>query len=153
MIIFDLKCASQAHVFEAWFASSSAFDEQCARGLVSCPLCGCGDIAKAPMAPSVPAKANARSAQPSPPSDVVSDAPGEVKAMLAAAWAAQQRLLAASESVGERFASEARAIHLGEAEARPIHGRATPDEAAILLEEGVPVAPLPFPVVEPGEEN
>ena len=140
MIVFDLRCAAVGHVFEAWFASSSAFEEQKGRGLVACPLCGSSDVAKAPMAPAVGAKGNRAT-------------PEQVKDMLANAAAAQKRLLEASEPVGERFADEARAIHLGEAEARAIHGRATAAEAESLIGEGVPIAPLPFPVAEPGTEN
>ncbi len=147
MIIFDLKCEPQGHVFEAWFASSAAFAEQQAAGLVACPLCGSGRVAKAPMAPAVGPRANRRCASTSPTS------PADAKALLAEAAALQKRLLAGSEAVGDRFADEARAIHLGEADARAIHGSATRDEAAGLIEEGVPIAPLPFPVVEPGEEN
>ena len=67
--------------------------------------------------------------------------------------AAQKKLLEKSEHVGDRFPDEARAIHLGEAEARAIHGRASPADADALRDEGVPIAPLPFPVPEPGEEN
>ncbi|HEU0134891.1 MAG TPA: DUF1178 family protein [Allosphingosinicella sp.] len=147
MIIFDLKCEPQGHVFEAWFGSSSAFEEQRGRGLVQCPLCGSGRVSKAPMAPAVPAKGNARAEAPS------SHASTQAKALLAAAAAVQKRLLESSEPVGERFADEARAIHLGEAEARPIHGLATPAQAESLVEDGVPIAPLPFPVTEPGTEN
>lgn len=143
MIIFDLKCEPQGHVFEAWFASSDAWEEQRARGLVSCPLCGSSDLAKAPMAPAVPVKGNT----------LFSGAPESVKDMLAAAAAAQRELLQGSEAVGDRFAEEARAIHLGEAERRAIHGQASRAEAEGLIEEGVPIAPLLFPVVEPGEEN
>jgi hypothetical protein len=146
MIIFDLKCAPQGHVFEAWFASSAAYDEQQARGLVACPLCGSDIVAKAPMAPAVGPRANSHPGPSSPPS-------GEAKAMLAAAAGLQKRLLEGSEGVGDRFADEARAIHLGEAEARAIHGQATRAEAQSLLDEGVPIAPLPFPVAGPGEEN
>jgi hypothetical protein len=152
MIIFDLKCAPNGHVFEAWFGSSSAFEEQRGRGLVACPLCGSGEVAKAPMAPSVGAKGNA-SAASAPPGSLFSGAPDEVKKMLAAAAALQKSLLEGSESVGTRFAAEARAIHLGEADARPIHGAATRSEAESLIADGVPIAPLPFPVVPPGEEN
>jgi hypothetical protein len=152
MIIFDLKCAPNGHVFEAWFGSSAAFEEQRGRGLVACPLCGAGEVAKAPMAPAVGAKGNASSASPSPGS-LFSGAPDEVKKMLAAAAALQKSLLDGSESVGTRFAAEARAIHLGEADSRPIHGEATHSEAKSLIEDGVPIAPLPFPVVPPGEEN
>ena len=152
MIIFDLRCAPDGHVFEAWFASSAAFEEQKARGLVACPLCGSGEIAKAPMAPAVGAKGNSSSA-PASPANLFGGAPEEVKTMLAAAAALQKRMLEGSESVGTRFAAEARAIHLGESESRPIHGEATRSEAESLIADGVPVAPLPFPVVPPGEEN
>jgi hypothetical protein len=153
VIIFDLKCGSQGHVFEGWFASSLDFDDQQSRGLVSCPLCACPRVSKAPMAPSVPAKANARRAEPSTTSDLFSAAPTHVKAMLAAAAAVQKKLLAGSEGVGDRFADEARAIHFGEADARPIHGRASRDEARALIEDGVEIAPLPFPVPDPAAEN
>ena len=140
MIIFDLKCGAQGHVFEAWFGSSVAFEEQRARGLVVCPLCGSAEIAKAPMAPAVGPRSEATS-------------PASAKAALAAAAELQKRLLEGSEGVGMRFADEARAIHLGEADARAIHGSATREQAEGLLDEGIPIAPLPFPVAEPGEEN
>jgi hypothetical protein len=153
MIIFDLKCGSQGHVFEAWFGSSGDYESQRERGLVSCPLCGSADVAKAPMAPAVPAKGNTRSAALSPPSDTFTAAPAEVKAMLAAAAAVQKKLLEGSEAVGARFADEARAIHLGEAPQRPIHGRASPEQAEALADEGIAIAPLPFPVPDAAEEN
>jgi hypothetical protein len=105
------------------------------------------------MAPAVPVKGNARSAATSPTSDLFSGTPAEIKAMLAAAAAVQEKLLEGSESVGDRFADEARAIHLGEIPARPIHGRATPADAAGLVEDGVPIAPLPFPIIDPDERN
>jgi len=143
MIIFDLKCTPHGHVFEAWFGSSEDFEDQRARGLVSCPVCGSGDIAKAPMAPAVGAKGNRAEGPP----------PGQVKAMLGAMADAQRKMLESSEHVGPRFADEARAIHLGEAEARAIHGQATPGQADELRDEGIPVAPLPFPVVPPEDEN
>jgi len=142
MIVFDLRCAAQGHVFEAWFGSSEDYEEQRARGLVQCPICGELGVDKAPMAPGVPAKGNAP------------DAPPEaMKAMLAKLAEAQDRMLEKSDFVGERFPDEARAIHLGEAETRSIHGRASPADAKSLAEEGIPISPLPFPVREPGEEN
>ena len=161
MIIFDLKCAPQGHVFEAWFGSTDDYDSQQARGLVSCPLCGAAEVGKAVMAPAVGAKGNRRAAPAgreqagetqSGPELFTAD-PDTVKTMLAAVAAIQRKLLDGSESVGDRFADEARAIHLGESAARAIHGRATRAEAESLIEDGIPVAPLPFPVIEPGEEN
>ena len=156
MIVFDLRCAPSAHVFEAWFGSSADYDDQKARGLVSCPLCGSDDVSKAPMAPAVPVKGNARASARATAVAAGGDVPADaeaMKAMLAAAAALQRKMLENSESVGDRFVDEARAIHLGEAEARAIHGRATPADAAALVDEGIAVAPLPFPVIEPGQEN
>ena len=151
MIIFDLKCAPQGHVFEAWFGSTADYEAQKERGLVSCPLCGSAEIGKAPMAPAVGAKGNSAPAPAAP--ELFTGNPAQVKAMLAAAAALQKKMLESSEGVGDRFAAEARAIHLGEAEARAIHGRATREQAESLVEDGIPVAPLPCPVLEPGAEN
>ena len=159
MIIFDLKCAAGGHVFEAWFGSSGDYEDQKARGLIACPLCGCAEVAKAVMAPSIGGKGNRGTAvaeggrsEQAPP-ELFSGDPETVKQMLAAVAAVQRKMLEGSESVGDRFADEARAIHLGETEKRPIHGRASRADAESLIEDGIPVAPLPFPVVEPGEEN
>ncbi len=129
-------------MFEAWFGKSADFEEQSARGLVSCPLCGSSDVVKAVMAPAVPSKSNR--------GDV---SPAQAKAMLGKLADAQARALASSDYVGERFADEARAIHLGEAEARSIHGQATRADAKALADEGVPVAPLPLPFVPPETKN
>jgi hypothetical protein len=150
MIIFDLKCSRGGHVFEAWFGSSADYEDQSRRGLVQCPLCGDEAVTKAVMAPRVSPKGNRAPAGP-PPAQPPS--PEAMKAMLAAMAAAQREMLASSSYVGARFADEARAIHLGEASARAIHGKATRAEVESLAEEGIPVSPLPFPVVEPGEEN
>jgi len=141
MITFDLRCAAHGHVFEAWFGSGDDYESQRTRGLVTCPVCGASEVDKAPMAPRVAAKGN----QGLPPE--------AVKAALATMAEAQKRALEGSEHVGDRFPDEARAIHLGEAEARAIHGRATREQAESLIDEGIPVAPLLFPVAEPGTEN
>lgn len=140
MIVFDLKCTG-GHVFEAWFGSSGDYQSQQARGLVSCPICGDAEVDKAPMAPAVPAKGSS------------APRPAEVKQMLGALAQMQKKLVENSDWVGDRFATEARAIHLGETEARQIHGRATRADADSLIEEGIPVAPLPLPITPPEEQN
>ena len=141
MIVFDLRCGA-GHVFEGWFGSSADYDEQQARGLVSCPICGGAGVEKAPMAPRLAGKAEEEA-----------PSPAKMKAMLADMAAMQKKMLEASDNVGARFPDEARAIHLGESEARAIHGKATPADARSLIDDGIPVSPLPFPVPEPGEEN
>jgi hypothetical protein len=147
MIVFDLACPG-GHVFEAWFGSSADYEDQRTRGLVSCPLCGAREVTKAVMAPNVAAKGNQRSAKPVPMRGGA-PTPAEMKALLSALAQAQAKALEGSEHVGRRFAAEARAIHEGEADERPIHGHATPAEAKALIEDGVPVAALPLPVIPP----
>ena len=155
MIVFDLSCAD-GHRFEGWFGSSADYDDQQARGLIACPHCGSADVAKAPMAPAVPAKGNTRqdvlppqAAQPMANTPM----PPQVQQALAALAKAQAEALKKSTWVGDRFAEESRAMHYGERDEAPIHGQATLAEAKALIEEGVPVAPLPFPVAPPEKLN
>jgi hypothetical protein len=151
MIVFDLRCRSEGHVFEGWFGSSAAYEDQLGRGLVQCPLCGAADIEKAVTAARLGAKGNQK-ADAGSASAAYAD-PASVKEMTAAMAAAQKKLLENASYVGDRFADQARAMHLGEIESRSIYGKTTAAESESLLEEGIPVAPLPFPVVEPGTEN
>ena len=139
MIRYDLKCAD-GHQFEAWFASSAAFDEQAERGLVSCSLCGNAKVEKALMAPGVPAKGNAKA---DPDAKPMISAPVDPRIAEKIA-ALRKQVEANSDYVGADFAREARKIHLGEAEARSIYGEASGEEAKSLVEDGIPVAPLPF---------
>lgn len=149
MIVFDLACGN-AHAFEGWFGSSEDFASQQARGLLTCPVCDSASVAKAPMAPAVPAKGN----RTAPALPVANKAmPAEVAEAFKALAAAQARALAKSEWVGDRFASEVRSIHYGEAEEKQVHGRATKVDAVALMEEGIAVAPLLVPVHPPEELN
>ncbi|MBI1401719.1 MAG: DUF1178 family protein [Porphyrobacter sp.] len=155
MIVYDLSC-SAGHRFEGWFGSSADFDDQRARGLLACPHCGSAEVGKAPMAPAVPAKGNARQeVLPPQGSQAVSNTPmpAEVRNALAALARAQAEALKNSTWVGEKFAEETRKMHYGEREEAPIHGQASLAEAKALIEEGVPVAPLPFPVAPPEKLN
>jgi hypothetical protein len=135
MIRYALKC-SEGHSFESWFQSAAAFDTLAARGLVTCAVCGGSDVAKALMAPRV-----ATAEPPAPPAAPLSQPSGPAEQMLRAM---REHLARNSTYVGGRFAAEARAMHLGEAEERMIHGEARPEEARALIEEGIPIAPLPF---------
>ncbi|MDX2264933.1 MAG: DUF1178 family protein [Hyphomicrobiales bacterium] len=126
MIKYSLRC-ERGHDFEAWFRNSAAYDAEREASALACPVCGDRTIAKAPMAPGV---IRGRGEL----------APTEAARALKALRSA---VLANAEDVGERFAEEARKIHYDEAEARLIRGRATPGEAVALIEEGVPVLPLP----------
>jgi hypothetical protein len=137
MIVFDLQCRAPScngdESFEAWFRSNADFDQQSAAGLVTCPFCQSANVAKAPMAPTVPRKG--------------SDGP------IAALAAAQAELLRGSRWVGEEFADTARAMHSGDIPVEQVHGKASVEQAKSLIDEGVPVAPLPLPVVPPNQVN
>ncbi|WP_313670258.1 DUF1178 family protein [Sandarakinorhabdus sp.] len=132
MIVYDLVCDG-AHRFEAWFGSSSDYDDQQQRGLLECPVCSSAQVAKAVMAPAVPAKSNQKGGSLS----IANDDPMARLLML------QRAFEASSDYVGDRFAAEARAIH-DAGETRSIHGEATPDEVKALREDGIQLLPLPF---------
>lgn len=157
MIVYDLTCADHGHRFEGWFASSEDFEAQQARALVTCPQCGCASVSKAPMAPAVPRKGNqAPSQAPAQPeiSPVAGGAlPAEVQAVLARLAEFQAEAIKQSQWVGDKFAEVSRAMHYGEQDPAPVYGQASLDEAKALVEEGVPVLPLPFPVAPPDKVN
>lgn len=156
MIVFDLKCADLGHVFEAWFGSSTDYEDQKARGLLACPLCGDPDVGKAVMAPAVGVKGNSRAVavreEPTTPAMTGVDQ-AKMKAMVEALATAQTKALAQSTWVGRGFAEQARAMHYGEKDRASIHGEVAPAEAKALIAEGVEVAPLPFPVIPPQAKN
>lgn len=134
MICFTLCCGND-HRFESWFTSSAAFDGLAQGGHLSCPICGDGQIKKALMAPAI-ASTDVQKPQ------VSLDKPqSEVEAALAHM---RQMVEENSDYVGLNFAAEARKMHLGEIPARAIYGEAKVEEAKSLLEDGIPVAPLPF---------
>ena len=156
MIVFDLKCDGQGHVFEAWFGSSADYEAQQARGLIACPICSDAAVTKAVMAPAVAAKGNRRAVAPRPdtPAPAASGVDMEkMQALVEAVAKAQQKLLAGSTWVGRDFADQARAMHYGEQDRASIHGEVAPAEAKALIAEGVEVAPLPLPVVPPHAKN
>lgn len=165
MIVFDLECRSGGHTFEGWFGSSEDYECQQDRGLVTCPHCGSVDVGKAVMAPRVARKGNQlpeparggepRAKAPTPAAAPVSSAPlppAAVELMHKLATM-QAEALKSSRFVGANFAEDARAMHYGEREPEIIHGQATVSEAKELIEEGIAIAPLPFPVVPPEQAN
>jgi len=161
MIVFDLECVPHGHRFEGWFGSSEDFAHQQERGLVTCPQCASPQVIKAPMAPRLSRKGNqVEAASPAPrpaPKQAVAALPPEAAVKLQAAMqalaTAQAEALKSSRWVGKDFVKDARAMHYGDKEAVPIHGQASPDEAKALVEEGVEIAPILFPVAPPEEIN
>ena len=158
MIVFDLSCGA-GHRFEGWFRSSADYTEQQAGGYLTCPQCGSSEVSKAPMAPAVPAKGNSRP-DPQVPVPVSGAAPvsntpmpPEVQKALEVLAKAQAKALEGSTWVGDKFAEQSRAMHYGDRDEAPIHGQATLAEAKALADEGVPIAPLPFPVAPPDKLN
>lgn len=157
MIRYNLRCDA-GHAFESWFQSSSAYESQEKRKLVSCPACGSTKVERAIMAPQIVSKKKDR-AEPAPAFPASTDvaAPTSTPLMLA-----QERELRAklkelrdhivknADNVGERFPNEARKMHYGDIEHRPIYGEASPEEARSLIDEGVEVSPLP---VLPDDRN
>ncbi len=149
MIVFELQCR-QLHRFEGWFASPDAFERQHAAGGIACPVCADPEVLKVPSAKIKRPKASPAENSSSTPE--ANGPPARRKPPTKPA-AGQQMTLAAfidhvlvnSEDVGTRFAEEARKIHRDEAPRRSIRGQSTAAETEALLDEGVPVIPLPIP--------
>ncbi len=143
MIRYTLKCA-EGHGFESWFQSAEAFDDLAGRGLVTCAMCGGADVSKAMMAPRVAGLTV---------SPKVDDAPrnggGPLSTPSGPAEEALRKMRDHVEKnatyVGGNFAREARDMHLGDAPEKAIYGEAGPEEARALIEDGVPILPLPGP--------
>jgi hypothetical protein len=149
MIRYALTCAND-HGFESWFQSAEAFDRLAAGGHVACAVCGSTEVAKTLMAPAVrPARraeaaglaAAAEAGLEAPPSGPLSGPRTPAEEALAAL---RRQVEANSDYVGLNFAAEARAMHEGTIPERSIYGEARAEEAKRLIEEGIPVAPLPF---------
>jgi len=157
MIRYSLRC-ERGHAFESWFQSSAAYESQEKRKLVSCPSCGSVKVERAIMAPQIVSKKGREVAVPTPAPVPAETAATETTPLLMA----QERELRAklkelrdhivknADNVGEGFPNEARKMHYGDIEHRPIYGEASPDEARALIEEGVEVSPLP---VLPDDRN
>lgn len=145
MIHFTLKCAND-HRFDSWFQSSAAFEKLLTAGMVTCAVCGSDQVEKAIMAPRIH---DSRGRATEPTNDVP-EAPS--KTPLSAPRSAAEQAIAElrkkveteSEYVGLNFAQEARDMHAGDTPERSIYGEARPEDAAELIEEGIPVTPLPF---------
>ena len=161
MIHYHLRC-EKGHAFESWFQNSSAYEAQEKRKLVSCPICGSSKVERAIMAPQVVSKKGREGAAPAPVAPAPAAATDVTAPVSTPLLMAQERELRAklkelrdhivknADNVGERFPSEARKMHYGDIEHRPIYGEASPDEARALIEEGVDVTPLP---VLPDDRN
>ncbi len=134
MIKYNLICRHD-HEFEAWFSSSKDYDVQRKERLVHCPFCGSAKLEKAIMAPNVSTSRKKTA--------IHSKRKEALAVMNAAAQTIRKEIEDKCDYVGEKFADEARAIHYGEKEERPIYGEASAQEAAALKEEGVGIAPLP----------
>ena len=137
MIRYSLKCAAD-HSFDSWFQSATAFDALAASGHVTCPVCGSAEISKTLMAPAVSPARN--SATPSIDKPLSTPANPQEEALAAM----RAEVEANSDYVGKSFVAEARRMHEGTAPPRAIYGEARLDEAKKLVEDGVPVMPLPF---------
>ncbi len=157
MKVLDLFCGSQ-HGFEGWFGSEADFQDQLARGLVQCPLCGSAAITKRLSAPRLnlgaiaPADPVSGEGQPAKTGVALESTSNKVliqpdpKQEMVQAWMEMtKQILANTDDVGNQFAEEARRIHYGEAEERSIRGHASPDERDALLDEGISVLPLLIP--------
>lgn len=145
MIRFQLRCEPDGHGFDGWFRSGEDYDQQAARGLVSCPACGATAVGKALMSPALASGNNGTAAPPSAAAteQAATIPPSEMAETFAKLQAMSRAVRAKADYVGPNFASEARRIHYGEARERQIYGEASGRDVRALAEEGIAALPLP----------
>lgn len=146
MIRYTLRC-ERGHQFESWFQSSSAYESQERRHLIDCPACGSDKVERAIMAPQIVSK---KGREPAPAAPVEATPAESTSLMMAQERELRSKLkelrdhiVKNADNVGDRFPNEARKMHYGDIEHRPIYGEASPEEARALIDEGVEVSPLP----------
>jgi hypothetical protein len=153
MIRYNLRC-EKGHTFESWFQSSVAYESQEKRKLVSCPSCGSVKVERAIMAPRIVSKKGREAAAPATEAAAASESTPLLMAqeveLRAKIKELRDHIVKNADNVGERFPNEARKMHYGDIEHRPIYGEASPEEARSLIDEGVEVSPLP---VLPDDRN
>jgi hypothetical protein len=138
MIAFDLEC-SEGHTFEGWFTDAAAFEEQSAKGLISCPYCD--DTRVRRVLSPVAIRSSSRPAMQGEPSIDYKKLAREVVHYINNNF----------ENVGPDFAKEALKMHFGVKEKRNIRGAATEEEEKTLKEEGIEF--LKIPVVKKEEDD
>ena len=139
MKVLNLRCSND-HRFEGWFASDDDFQSQGERGLVTCPMCNDTSILRLPSAPRLNVSKQREVVAAESPTPV------PMQAQMQAHWLrAVRHMMKNTEDVGDRFPEEARRIHYGESEERGIRGRASPEDANALREEGIEVVAVALP--------
>ena len=143
MIVFDLVCSS-SHRFEGWFASAAEFERQEKASLLSCPVCGSTDVAKALQAPHVKTGGDVQNAAPKSGKDKA-DKSQQYANIAEGVSQIIEYVMANTEDVGDAFPEEARKVHYKEVPDRKIRGNASREQVKELREEGIEVIALPVP--------
>ncbi len=136
MILYNLKCTN-GHNFDSWFASAKTFEKLRKLGELKCEICGCCKIEKDLMSPRVHSDIKKGKFEKNILTKTHSEAERIVKDF-------KEKIEKNAENVGRNFAKVAREIHAGEAPERSIIGEATPQETFELIEDEIPVTPLPW---------
>ena len=131
MISFNLICKICSTEFEGWFDNSKEFEKQKRKNLLLCPSCNSSSIKKSLMTPNLSKKANSKKTKIK-------------KAMVNDIKKYKKVIEKNFDYVGDNFTEEAKKIKYGETEDRPIYGEATMEQTKELMEEEIPVVPLPW---------
>ena len=132
MIKYNLICECEK-IFESWFSSSAEYDVLMRKKLINCIYCDSTSIKKTIMAPNLFGKSNEISKKAKLEKDMK-------KQLLEFRRYIEKNC----KNVGANFPQEARSIHYDNKTSKGIYGKATLEETAELLEEGIDVATIPW---------
>jgi len=132
MIKYNLICEC-GKTFESWFQSSSEYDSLQKKEFLKCIYCDSSLVRKTVMAPNLYGKSNKETKK------------NKLEKSINRQLIEFRRYIEKNcKNVGENFTTEARKIHYDKKKSKGIYGKATPEETAELLEEGIEVATIPW---------
>ncbi len=132
MIKYNLMCEC-GKTFESWFSSFLEYEKLKKKKLISCIYCSSNKVEKTIMSPRLSSKSNKISK--SQKVDI------NIKKQLIEF---RKYIEKNCKNVGGNFSHEARNIHYDKKNSKGIYGKATPEETAELLEEGIDVTTIPW---------
>ena len=132
MIKYNLTCEC-GKIFESWFSGSAEYDVLKKRKLINCIYCDSTLVKKSIMSPNLSSKSNKIAKK--------TKLKKNIKKQLVEF---RKYIEKNCRIVGDNFPQEARNIHYDKKTSKGIYGKATPEETAELLDEGIDIATIPW---------
>ena len=134
MIKYNLICERE-HEFESWFSNSKEFERLKSKKMIECIYCKSKEVEKSIMSPLVLGKEEKTKNEKS-----LEDFKKVNKELIKIRKFVEKNF----ENVGTNFPREVRNVYYDNRKNKNIYGKATPQDAEELREEGIEIASIPW---------